>query len=792
MLRSEHADHLARFYIPPEMLEAASVRSMTDAETREGLGLHWYQSADLGGISFPYLSPITGAQVGNRVRLDHPLPDDGGKYISEPGCRHLFFAPIPKDWLDDTSIPAVFVESEKSALALLALAQRVGRKLVPVALGGCWGWRRQTGKRPLPNGGSASETGPSPDLNLFPWQERSAVLAFDSNASTKPAVRKARRVFAQELAGRGASVLIADVPTEPGVNGPDDLIAVAGDAAMLGVLDSAQLFAECAAAEAKREIADLEADKKRDPLLAIEAVAAVADMAGRDLLIGQLSALKLPGVNKELIKRQVGQYRAEDAAARDAAAKAARSGRLLALNVEGAALLDDVRAFIQRFVILSEAAARVAALWIVHTHTFDAADCTPYLSVTSPEKRSGKTRLIEVTETIVANPWYTGRVTAAVLYRKIDAEAPTLLLDESDAAFSGSEEYSEALRGILNTGHRRGGKATCCVGQGVTISYQDFSTFSPKLIAGIGKLPDTVADRSIPFRLKRKARHEKVERFRLRNVRPEAERLREKLEAWGAQNIEKLRDARPEFPEALSDRQRDGAEALLAIADLAGGDWPEAARRALVSLCCDAQATDDSIGVRLLADIKLLFASSETDKIFSKDICQGLAEIETSPWAEWSNDKAISPGKLARLLSSYSITPGTVRIGPSTAKGYLLEDFSDAWARYLPKDGISPDAADCDFQNVTTLQRSPDAGSEHFQNVTEENHVTDQKAQRPAPNGPCDVVTFSKSPMREGGVPAQGGLTCLRCGKVEQNFSAARYHYLKLCPERGADVRGTR
>lgn len=585
---------LARFRIPPEILEAAYVRSVTDAEGRETLGLHGHQGANLGGILFPYLSPLTGVRVGGPIRLDHPLPGDGGKYISEPGCRHFFFTPVPKEWPANTAIPVVFVESEKAAPAVLALAQRAGRKLILIALGGCWGWKRRIGKRPLPNGDSAPDMGPSPDFDLIAWEGRTVILTFDSNASTNSDVRRARRALAQELAGRGANVLIAEVPPEPGVNGPDDLIAVAGDAAMIGGLDSAQLFTESAVAEAEQGIAALEANKKSDPLLAIEAVAAVADAVRRALLIGQLVALRLPEVTRKFIEQQVGQHRTEDAAARKAAAESARSGRLLALDVEGAALFDEVCAFIRRFVFLSDAEAGVAAVWVIHTYTFDAADCTPYLSVTSPEKRSGKTRLLEVLETLVANPWHTGRVTAAVLCRKIDAESPTLLLDESDAAFKSGEEYGEALRGILNTGHRRGGKTTCCLKQGAELTYEDFSTLSPKAIAGIGRLPDTVADRSIPFSLKRKVRSDKVERFRLRKVRTEAERLRERLEAWGVQNIEKLRDAHPALPEELSDREQDGAEPLLAIADLAGGEWPEAARRALVSLCCGARAVDES------------------------------------------------------------------------------------------------------------------------------------------------------------------------------------------------------
>ena len=162
-------------------------------------------------------------------------------------------------------------------------------------------------------------------------------------------------------------------------------------------------------------------------------------------------------------------------------------------------LLDKVESFVRRYVVLTDAQATTVALWAAHTHALDAFNCTPYLSVTSADKQSGKTRLLEVLDLLVAKPWFTGRATAAVLVRKIDKEQPTLLLDESDAAFRGEKEYAETLRGLLNTGFKRNGRYSMCVGQGAAISYKDFSTFCPKAIAGIGKLPDTVADRSIPM-----------------------------------------------------------------------------------------------------------------------------------------------------------------------------------------------------------------------------------------------------------------------------------------------------
>jgi hypothetical protein len=349
----------------------------------------------------------------------------------------------------------------------------------------------------------------------------------------------------------------------------------------------------------------------------------------------------------------------------------------------GADILDSILRFVRRFVSLSEAQARAVALWVAHTFVLSAFDCTPYLSVNSAEKGSGKTRLLEVLEVLVPTPWLTGRVTAAVLTRKIDDVKPSLLLDESDTAFGSEKEYAEALRGVLNTGYRRGGKASCCVGQGANTSYRDFDTFCAKAIAGIGKLPDTVADRSIPVRLKR-ARRGEIERFRRREIELEAGALRARVAAWCKANLEALRDARPDIPAELSDRQADCCEPLLATADLASADWPQAARRALVELCAEAQAGDQSTGVRLLTDIRQVFDNGGVDRIGSADLVDALVAIETSPWAEFSRGKPLTAPRLARMLARYEITPGTIRVEARTPKGYYRRDFEDAFTRYLP------------------------------------------------------------------------------------------------------------
>ena len=205
-------------------------------------------------------------------------------------------------------------------------------------------------------------------------------------------------------------------------------------------------------------------------------------------------------------------------------------------------LLTKITGFIRRFVVLGEDEALAVSLWVLHTHTLAAADMTPTLSINSAEKRSGKTLLLEVLSLIVARPSLTAKVTAALLVRKVAlTPPPTLLLDEADAAFNGPREYSEALRGILNAGYRRGGVTSVLVPtKGGNWQPMDFPVFSPKAIAGIGKLPDTVADRSIPIVLRRRKAGETRERFRQRDVLPYSTLLKENISSWAEQSVDLL------------------------------------------------------------------------------------------------------------------------------------------------------------------------------------------------------------------------------------------------------------
>jgi hypothetical protein len=365
-----------------------------------------------------------------------------------------------------------------------------------------------------------------------------------------------------------------------------------------------------------------------------------------------------------------------------------------------AKMLDTLAAFVRRYVAFASDAQSVAvALWIMHAHTVDAFDTTPYLHVASAEKRSGKSRLLEVLELLVPKPWYAIGPSEAVLYRRIEENCPTLLLDEVDAIFGKSRaaaERYEGLRAALNAGWRRGAKVPRCITNGKKIELVEFSVFCPKVLTGIGSLPDTVADRSIPIRLRRRAPGEPVDRFRRREVAPAAAMLAEALVGWSQEVavLETLRDARPNVPEVLNDRAQDIWEALLAIADLAGGDWPPRARAAAIELC--GRADDASEGVRLLSDIRDVFTARDVAAVPTAELLSALIEIEDAPWAErWSRD--IEAGsyrrpasRLARLLGrgAFEVRPTKIRTGfgrgSPTAQGYRSDDFADAWARYCP------------------------------------------------------------------------------------------------------------
>ena len=418
---------------------------------------------------------------------------------------------------------------------------------------------------------------------------------------------------------------------------------------------------------------------------------------------------------------------------------------------DGAAMMDALVAFIRRYVALSNHQANELALFVVHTHAFEAAESTPYQNIGSATKQSGKTRLLEVLELLVATPWLTGRATTAVLARRIEKERPTLLLDETDAAFKAESEYAESLRAILNSGYRHTGKASVCLAGGS--SYVDLATFCPKAIAGIGTLPDTVADRSVPIWLQRRRPSDRIERLRARDARQQVKPLRAALQAWATGNKDDLRSARPTIPTTLGDRAADVCEPLLAIADAIGGPWPDRARQAVVALCTGRE-DEQSRGTQLLTDIRTVFDRTTATEMFSDTIIEELIKKEESPWGEYKQGKPLTKTGLARLLKPYGVRPtGTIRVGDRTGKGYRRTAFDDAFSRYLPpqpsqrhKSNNDGDESPISTRHIPVTQPSHATADEKCDGVTvaDPSHgLYDSANGEPGRSGgePCDGVT---------------------------------------------------
>jgi hypothetical protein len=386
-------------------------------------------------------------------------------------------------------------------------------------------------------------------------------------------------------------------------------------------------------------------------------------------------------------------------------------------------LLDAIYEFLRRYVVFScPEQPTVCALWIVHTLFFELSDYTPYLHIFSAEKRSGKTRLLDCLALLVKEPWRAVSPSEAVLYRRVHRLKPTLLLDEIDAIFSNTGgDRTEYIRSLLNAGFENGAKVPRCVGKGADLSDQDFSVFCPKALSGIGKvLHDTIDDRCLKIELARQARGERVERFRKRKRKVEAaiKGIKDELEALAKQPELKdtLSNAEPALPDELTDRQMDICEPLLAIADVAGGTWPEGARAALIAVC--RLEEDQSKGVQLLAAMRDIFDTAG-DKVPTREAVERLVAIEEGPWALMFEDAlkhdklSTAAARLAKLLKHYKIKPRTIKLDNGvTAKGYHRSDFESDWKRYLPASpSLSPEAVTtvttvtCEGQKVTASQK---------------------------------------------------------------------------------------
>ena len=390
-------------------------------------------------------------------------------------------------------------------------------------------------------------------------------------------------------------------------------------------------------------------------------------------------------------------------------------------------LLELVMIF-DRFAILPRHSAVSLALWVCFSWCIDAASTAPILAIISPEKRCGKTTVLSLLKLLVKRPLPAANITAAALFRTIEEFKPTLLIDEADTFLRQSDD----LRGILNSGHTR---STAYVLRTVGDDHKPkaFNTWGAKAIALIGKLPDTLHDRSIVIQLKRKLPGEKTER--LHRTEYNFEIVRSKLARYAEDNQLLIKKQPPtKIANSISDRAADNWETLLAIAKLAGEEFEALAINTMTALT-DNTTEPQTYGIALLADIKEIFDRNSLDRISSGELIALLCQDEEKPWKSFKHGNSINQRNLAHYLGEFSIASKNIRINSQILKGYEIEQFSESFSRYL---ATTPNLS------VTPLQTNIINGFEEnsypLQSVAENLSVTPNSVMSNGCNGVTDKL----------------------------------------------------
>ena len=360
--------------------------------------------------------------------------------------------------------------------------------------------------------------------------------------------------------------------------------------------------------------------------------------------------------------------------------------------VHPAELLDEIHATIRSFIVCNEETSLAATLWIAFTWFIEQVQVAPLLIITAPEMRCGKTQTLDCVGRLSCRPILASSISPAAVYRTIEAHSPTLLIDEADSFLKENEE----LRGVINSGHTRQ-SAYVIRTVGDDHVPQRFTTWGAKALSGIGHLQRTLMDRAIVLELRRKLKTERVRR--LRHADPGLfEQLASKLARFAEDAGSAIRQARPTLPDELNDRAQDNWEPLLAIADHAGGVWPDRARWAARELA-GVEQEPMSLAAQLLADAREVFMlRGWPEKISSADLITELTKDEHKPWRTSDHGRPVTSAQISKLLKGYGIKPKDHKFPGGTLKGYAKPQFQDAWERYL----AGPDAPPVEAQPATS------------------------------------------------------------------------------------------
>lgn len=353
-------------------------------------------------------------------------------------------------------------------------------------------------------------------------------------------------------------------------------------------------------------------------------------------------------------------------------------------SVDGETLLCALTECLSRFVVLGHEQIFAIALWIVHSYLIRSPDQqqvfehSPILCITSPEKQCGKSTLREVIALLVHEPLSCMNASTAALFRTIDAKRPTLLVDEFD---NFGKDRSDLIA-ILNSGYQTDGVTLRQGGKNYETTIA-FSTWCAKVLAGIGRLTDTLESRSIVIKMRRKLPGESVQS---RNAVMRQDplyfvTLRRKIVRFVVDHEASLVDMAYTPPVGIDDRQQDNWSGLLKLARFAGDSMHQHALNACMALC---RSVDEqpSLGVALLQDISDYIEGSSFEFVATRALLDHLNSLDDRPWMTLTY-QGLTGARLAHMLSAFDIHPHVQRDEGAPTRGYSTSRFDEAIRRYL-------------------------------------------------------------------------------------------------------------
>lgn len=369
-------------------------------------------------------------------------------------------------------------------------------------------------------------------------------------------------------------------------------------------------------------------------------------------------------------------------------------------TVDGGTLFTLVQGHLEQYISYPNPhASTIHTVWIAHAWLVHAGvlDTTPRLAFLSAEHGSGKTIALEFTSELTPNSLPVIDISPSALFRMIEEEARTVLIDEVDNLFNRKTEDYRELLGLLNNGYRQSGTPVYRV-EGTSSNRKpvSFNVFSPAVFAGLDNLPATLASRTLAIRMRKALPSERPPRHRRRKLESVWADYREKLKTWSEEvtprvSSDFLDEAYEKLPESFTNRDAELAEIMVATAMLASDEWVDATIKALDYLHKEEQRNSKAhMGTLLLADIRAIFNETGREWITLADLTVELHGREESPWLDYRNGNAISKHQVSSLLKTYDIKTEQKRIGGGRERGYTPEMFTDAFARYLPPED-SPD-----------------------------------------------------------------------------------------------------